>query len=96
MLPYLGCPAGSSSHSAKDLWRFERALTTGKLLGAKWTAWFFDNDSELAAPFGIGGGGPGVNAILEFDGELTVVVLANLDPPVAEEAAERLFRIWKN
>ena len=36
---------------------------------------------------GIAGGGPGVNAMLEMEGEWTVVVLTNLDPPSAMDAA---------
>ena len=39
---------------------------------------------------GVAGGGPGVNAALEIDGEWTIVVLANLDPPSATEVAARL------
>ena len=32
---------------------------------------------------GIGGGAPGINAIIEARGEWVVIVLANLDPPAA-------------
>src|SRR5262249_35072217 len=35
----------------------------------------------------VGGGAPGINAALEMVGEYTVVVLANLDPPAAEDLA---------
>jgi len=47
------------------------------------------------AALGIAGGTAGANAVLEFgpkDG-LTVVVLANMDPPVAERLARRI-RAW--
>ena len=33
---------------------------------------------------GIGGGAPGINAIIETRGEWTVIVLANFDPPAAQ------------
>ena len=91
MLPIRGCPAGSSSHSAKDLWRFERALRNGKLLDAKWATWFFGGDGVSLR---FGGGGPGVNAMLELERDLTIVVLANLDPPAARQAAKKLREIW--
>ncbi len=45
-----------------------------------------------AATIGIGiaGGGPGVNAMLEIEGEWTVVVMTNLDPPSAGEVARKV------
>lgn len=33
---------------------------------------------------------PGLNAALEMEGDYTVVVLANLDPPAAEKVAEHV------
>ena len=48
-------------------------------------------------PAGIGaaGGAPGINAIVEGDlpGGYDLVVLANLDPPAAEEIG-RMVRAW--
>ena len=99
-LPVQGCPAGSSSHTARDLLSFDRALRSGALLGP-WTGWFFGDAPPApgttpapaeAAGYGIAGGGPGVNAALESEGGVTVVVLANLDPPVADWVAEQLRR----
>ncbi len=100
LLPLRGCPAGSSSHTAADLLRFDRALRGGKLLGAGWTEWAFSGAAPAGSsaakfvdsPLGVAVGGPGVNAVLESDGETTVVVLTNTDPPLAEELGLMLFR----
>jgi CubicO group peptidase (beta-lactamase class C family) len=101
MLPLRGCPAGSSSHTVEDMLRFDRALRSGKLLGPGWTGWMFTNHvptpEERKAPvgyadgaLGIAGGAPGVNAVLESSGRGAVIVLANLDPPIAGQVAGRL------
>jgi CubicO group peptidase (beta-lactamase class C family) len=104
MLPLQGCPAGSSSHAAEDLLKLDRALRDGSLLGP-WTDWVFtgvapadgatkkrDAGSPAGHGIGVAGGGPGVNAGLESNGETTVVVLANQDPPVAMELASQISR----
>ena len=49
-----------------------KALKAGKFPGA---------NTEPA----IGGGAPGINALLESRGDWTVIVLANLDPPAASQ-----------
>jgi CubicO group peptidase (beta-lactamase class C family) len=101
MLPIRGCPAGSSSHTAADLLRFNRAVRSGKLLGPGWTGWLFTGTVPSAEarkrPFtyaeeglGIAGGGPGVNAMLESGGHDAMIVLANLDPPIAGQVVGRL------
>ena len=43
---------------------------------------------------GVAGGGPGVNAVLESDPELTVIVLSNLDPPTAQRLGGQLQRAF--
>jgi hypothetical protein len=40
---------------------------------------------------GWAGGAPGVNAVLEIEGDLVVIVLTNFDPPVAETIAQTLM-----
>ena len=95
MLPIRGCPAGSSTHTAADLFKLDRSLRTGKLLDPDWTAWVFGADTvDEAAGYeiGIAGGGPGVSAGYESDGTITSIVLANLDPPAGEGLATELFR----
>lgn len=98
-LPVQGCSAGSSSHTARDLLRFDQALRSGVLLGER-TAWYFareggagaaaDTAAAASAAYGIGGGGPGVNAVIDSDGRSVIVVLANLDPPAASQVAQQL------
>ena len=95
MLPIRGCPAGSSSHAAQDLLELDRALRAGKLLDEEWTAWVFgagDGDDSGSAVIGIAGGGPGVSAGWESNGEVAAIVLANLDPPSGEALAFDLYR----
>lgn len=41
---------------------------------------------------GWGGGAPGLNASLEVEGEYTVVVMSNYDPPTASEVAQNIRR----
>jgi hypothetical protein len=49
-------------------------------------------DAPAGARPGIawGGGAPGVNACVQLEGAWEVIVLANTDPPAAEEAARNL------
>jgi CubicO group peptidase (beta-lactamase class C family) len=47
---------------------------------------------RVGVGMGIAGGAPGVSAVLESDGDLAVIVLANLDEPVAESIARAIFR----
>lgn len=94
MLPVKGCPAGSSMHTADDLLKLDQALRSGKLLDADWTAWMFQTKTVLddaSYSIAFAGGGPGVSAGLESNGDLTVVVLSNFDPPGGEALARDLF-----
>lgn len=82
-LPGRGSSAGGGYASAADLVRFVQALRERRL--------------PQAPPPGIGvaGGSPGVNAIVEGDlpGGRDVIVLANVDPPVAERLAAAIRRL---
>lgn len=82
-LPGRGSSAGGGYASAADLVRFMEALRARRL--------------PQGPPPGIGiaGGSPGVNAIIEGDlpGARDVIVLANVDPPVAERLAEAIRRM---
>ena len=99
LLPSIGMGAGGAVATAEDLAAFDRALRTHRLLDPRYTEWFFTGElpeevpgEPVRHPIGIAGGGPGVNAILEGDGEHTVVLLVNLDPPLAETLGIALSR----
>ena len=74
----------------------DRALRAGKLLNPEWTTWIYTGTRARSTkndyPIGVAGGGPGVSAGLESDGELTAIVLANVDPPIGDDLARQLFR----
>lgn len=67
-----GSAAGGGYSTALDLLTYVKAVRAGKFPNA---------NPEM----GIGGGAPGINAIIEVRGEWTVIVLANFDPPAAGE-----------
>jgi CubicO group peptidase (beta-lactamase class C family) len=102
-LPIKGNSAGSAQATAGDLLRFDEALREHRLLSPGYTLWYFGGeepgkdtpaarDERVMAGTGIAGGAPGVSADLEGDGELTVIVLSNYDPPIAEAVAQQLFK----
>jgi CubicO group peptidase (beta-lactamase class C family) len=102
-LPIKGNAAGSAQATAADLRKFDDALRTHVLLDPAYTAWYFGAEDPGAPShatgarramndMGIAGGGPGVSAILESDGALSVIVLSNYDPPTAEQMGIEIFR----
>lgn len=99
VLPIKGSPAGSAYATARDLLHFDRALRAGRLLPAGYTEWFFGEEPAPDAPatsfdqgIGIAGGAPGVSAVMESDGRMTVVVLSNFDEPGGEVLGQKLRR----
>ncbi len=104
LLPIRGNSAGSAQSTVADLLRFDNALREHELLSPAYTQWYFGGEVPQpaeAAPSaatrvmlgtGIAGGAPGVSAVLESDGNLAVIVLANGDPPITESIARQLFR----
>jgi D-alanyl-D-alanine carboxypeptidase len=82
-LPGRGSAAGGGYTTAQDLVRFIQALRERKVPGGP------------PAGVGVAGGAPGLNAVLdgELNGGYDLIVLANLDPPAAENVA-RIIRAW--
>ncbi len=76
-----GCAAGGGYSSAPDLLRYSEALRTKRIPYAP-------SSNNLS----IGGGAPGINAVLQQSGPWTVIVMANLDPPAAEIIGTALAR----
>jgi D-alanyl-D-alanine carboxypeptidase len=92
LLPGRGSSAGGSYSTAADLLRFTRALP--KLLSpASWRELMrIPPSAPATAQPGIawGGGIPGANALVQLEGPWEVIVLANVDPPAAEEVGRNL------
>jgi len=90
LAPARGSSAGGAFSTAGDLLNFATALRSGRLLDPTWTTWILPPGSS----FGVAGGTPGWNALLdmESDTHYTVVVLANIDPPAAEDLGDEIVR----
>jgi len=84
-----GSAAGGGYATARDLLKFDEALRAGRLADAERTAWLLNvsqvTPGRTEGALGIAGGAPGLNGILESSRDWTVVVLANLDPPAAQQ-----------
>ena len=101
-LPGRASSAGGTYATAGDLLKLGEALRADRLVSRGWGDWIFSDKGqapgegrERSGAFGVAGGIPGANGILEMDldGGATVIVLANLDPPVAEKAGRKI-REW--
>lgn len=75
--PARGSSAGGGYSTAADLLKFTQAIAAGKLPGEH-------------GGMALAGGAPGVNAMLLWESGYTIVVLSNLDPPSAEQVANRV------
>jgi CubicO group peptidase (beta-lactamase class C family) len=89
MMAIKGTPAGGGYSTAGDMLRFARALRAGSLVPEPFASRYRGR--------GVGGGAPGVNAMLEMGvaGDHTVIVLSNLDPPSAEQVAGGIGRMLR-
>ncbi|HKS23526.1 MAG TPA: serine hydrolase domain-containing protein, partial [Thermoanaerobaculia bacterium] len=83
-MPGRGSSAGGGYSTAGDMLRFANALSANKLVSPKWTDWVFKGPQHN---LGVAGGAPGINASLSIEPPYTLIVLANIDPPAAEEIA---------
>lgn len=91
--PARGSSAGGGYSTVGDMASFVAALRGGKLLSAASMQLFFPMLVDLkAGSLGFAGGAPGISAGLEVDvpTDTVVVVLTNLDPPSASQAARRI------
>jgi len=73
-----GSAAGGSYATAADLLAFANARREGRL----------GRDSGMMQ---VAGGAPGTNASLAIEGNWTVIVLSNLDPPSGEQVGEAIM-----
>lgn len=90
--------AGGGYATARDLVRFQNALSDGRLLGSGALRLLFNGfeptDESVEPSVGIAGGAPGINAVWEWDAPSgwSVVVLANREPPAAEALGLPILR----
>jgi CubicO group peptidase (beta-lactamase class C family) len=87
MRPGRGSSAGGGYSTVSDLLRFTRDAR--KVLSAT----SFDRLIGANPAVGWAGGGPGVNGVIEMGGGYTLIVLANYDPPAAEEVAQNVRKL---
>ena len=83
-LPGRGSSAGGGYSTAHDLMRFVQALRERRIANAP------------PPGIGIAGGAPGINAVVDGDlpGGYDLIVLSNASPPAAENAAQRIRRVF--
>jgi CubicO group peptidase (beta-lactamase class C family) len=91
-----GSAAGGGYATARDLVAFDSALREGKLADPASTAQLLQvsavTPGRSEGSLGVAGGAPGINGILESSREWAVVVLANLDPPAAQQLGTAIHR----
>lgn len=108
--PARGSSAGGGYSTVGDLLKFAEALRHMTLLSPDATEWMMSHQfsgkraAEKATStlvtsggFGFAGGAPGINAVLDVDFATgyTVVVMANYDPPSAQNVARALRQVVK-
>jgi D-alanyl-D-alanine carboxypeptidase len=91
---YAGSAAGNAYSTLRDLLAFDNALREHRLLNSELTAQVVRGTPEpgrATARSGFLGGAPGVNAVLFGNGDWTLIVLTNREPPTAESMLSALF-----
>jgi D-alanyl-D-alanine carboxypeptidase len=81
-LPGRGSSAGGGYSTAEDLLKYVRAVKDGRVFLP-----------DAAAGFGIAGGAPGINSVVDWDPRAgtVVIVLSNFDPPTAGEVSRQIL-----
>ena len=105
--PAKGSSAGGGYSTVSDLLGFVNALQSNSLLAPEYSAWILggpepgredvNDDDSRRGGVAWAGGAPGINSFLEVgaEGDYTVVVMTNLDPPAAMKVGG-LIRSWLN
>ncbi len=101
LTPKMGNSAGGGYSTLEDLRKFLRAWYEGKLLNTEMTIYgltAFERTTGEPSSMLLGGGGPGTNAIINYDmsNRLLVITLSNLDPPTAQLASKNIRDILFN
>lgn len=90
----VGNSAGGGYSTVKDLLSFIKALYNFKLVSKKSTILLLNDylPGGKMTDLTLGGGGPGVMAIAEYDFEnkITIIALSNIDPPSASRAISKV------
>ena len=76
-----GCAAGGWYATTADLLAYALSMREGRI-----------PDVAPSNGIGIAGGAPGINSVLEQTGNWTVIVLANVDPPIGEDIGRSLAK----
>ena len=87
--PAKGGPWGKSYSTVRDLYRFYDGMMNGKILEGEdnWLKGTLQRGGIM-----LGGAGPGLNTMMSVEDGVMVVVLANMDPPIAEDVALKISR----
>ena len=89
-----GSGAGNSYATVRDMLAYDNALREGRLVNAAHAAQMVHGqptEGRSTARFGYAGGAPGVNTVVMGNGEWTLIVLTNHEPPTAEAINETVF-----
>jgi CubicO group peptidase (beta-lactamase class C family) len=91
MLKFVNALNNGKLLSPKSVALIEKGKVVTREGGPKYGYGFDEWEENGKTIIGHGGGGPGVNCMVQFypQGNYTVIVLSNFDPPAAEEIAAK-------
>jgi CubicO group peptidase (beta-lactamase class C family) len=103
--PARGSAAGGSYSTVSDLLSLDQALINAKLCGQAWSDWVIGGPrpdmtsgatSAGGSPsFGFAGGAPGISAEWNHEGDRTLIVLTNQDPPLTGRTLKQVLPIFQ-